>query len=80
MVVVCQQREPGVPKKCVEKLVFALAKPKILELTLLMASYINHWSPVSGQTPPSSTQQQQWDGESRHFPCMTYTTKSPTLL
>uniref|UniRef100_A0A8C5AN99 Pleckstrin homology domain containing, family H (with MyTH4 domain) member 1 n=1 Tax=Gadus morhua TaxID=8049 RepID=A0A8C5AN99_GADMO len=77
MAVVSQQREPGAPKKSVEKLVFSLAKPKILELTLLMASYINHWSP--GGPPPAPTGP-QWDGDSRHFPCMTYTTKSPTLL
>lgn len=29
MVVVSQQREPGVGKKSVEKLVFAMAKPKV---------------------------------------------------
>uniref|UniRef100_A0A3Q2Q4X7 Pleckstrin homology domain containing, family H (with MyTH4 domain) member 1 n=1 Tax=Fundulus heteroclitus TaxID=8078 RepID=A0A3Q2Q4X7_FUNHE len=78
MVVTSQQRESGVGKKNVEKLVFAMAKPKILELTLLMASYINHWNP----TVPSSCHQPlgQWDVDSRHFPAMNYTTKGPTLL
>uniref|UniRef100_A0A668ASA8 Pleckstrin homology domain containing, family H (with MyTH4 domain) member 1 n=1 Tax=Myripristis murdjan TaxID=586833 RepID=A0A668ASA8_9TELE len=78
MVVVSQQREPGVGKKSVEKLVFAMAKPKILELTLLMASYINHWTP----SLPSAPHQPQghWDVDSRHFPSMNYTTKGPTLL
>uniref|UniRef100_A0A8C6TDV3 Pleckstrin homology domain containing, family H (with MyTH4 domain) member 1 n=1 Tax=Neogobius melanostomus TaxID=47308 RepID=A0A8C6TDV3_9GOBI len=50
MLVTTQQKEPGVGKKSVEKLVFTMAKPKILELTLLMASYINHCSP--GCLPP----------------------------
>ncbi|KAM4625731.1 pleckstrin homology domain-containing family H member 1 [Polymixia lowei] len=78
MVVVSQQREPGGGKKSVEKLVFAMAKPKILELTLLMASYINHWTP----SLPSAPLQPQgpWDVDSRHFPSMNYTTKGPTLL
>lgn len=78
MVVTSQQREPGVGKKSVEKLVFVMAKPKILELTLLMASYINHWTPG----PPSAAQQPlgHWDVDSRHFPAMNYTTKGPTLL
>ncbi|XP_037603114.1 pleckstrin homology domain-containing family H member 1 [Sebastes umbrosus] len=78
MVVTSQQREPGVGKKSVEKLVFAMAKPKILELTLLMASYINHWPPG----PPSASHQPlgHWDVDSRHFPAMNYTTKGPTLL
>ncbi|XP_042245105.1 pleckstrin homology domain-containing family H member 1 isoform X2 [Thunnus maccoyii] len=78
MVVTSQQREPGVGKKSVEKLVFAMAKPKILELTLLMASYINHWNP----SLPSASHQPHghWDVDSRHFPAMNYTTKGPTLL
>uniref|UniRef100_A0A3B5KUX3 Pleckstrin homology domain containing, family H (with MyTH4 domain) member 1 n=1 Tax=Xiphophorus couchianus TaxID=32473 RepID=A0A3B5KUX3_9TELE len=78
MVVTSQQRESGVGKKNVEKLVFAMTKPKILELTLLMASYINHWNP----TVPSASHQPlgHWDVDSRHFPAMNYTTKGPTLL
>ncbi|KAM3595488.1 uncharacterized protein V6R79_024288 [Siganus canaliculatus] len=78
MVVTSQQREPGAGKKSVEKLVFAMAKPKILELTLLMASYMNHWNP----SLPSASHQPlgHWDVDSRHFPAMNYTTKGPTLL
>ena len=66
------------------------SRPQILELTLLMASYINHWTP---SLPSSATQQQGssssagpcgdnklWDVDSRHFPSMNYTTKGPTLL
>ncbi|XP_034714442.1 pleckstrin homology domain-containing family H member 1 [Etheostoma cragini] len=78
MVVTSQQREPGVAKRSAEKVVFVMAKPKILELTLLMASYINHWNPI---LPPASHQPVgQWDVDSKHFPAMNYTTKGPTLL
>uniref|UniRef100_A0A3B3VBW6 Pleckstrin homology domain containing, family H (with MyTH4 domain) member 1 n=1 Tax=Poecilia latipinna TaxID=48699 RepID=A0A3B3VBW6_9TELE len=78
MVVTSQQRESGVGKKNLEKLVFAMTKPKILELTLLMASYINHWNPAV----PSASHQPlgHCDVDSRHFPAMDYTTKGPTLL
>ena len=38
MVVVSQQGEPGVPKKSVEKLVFALAKPKVSGCSAPVAS------------------------------------------
>uniref|UniRef100_A0A3Q0S8F5 Pleckstrin homology domain containing, family H (with MyTH4 domain) member 1 n=1 Tax=Amphilophus citrinellus TaxID=61819 RepID=A0A3Q0S8F5_AMPCI len=78
MVVTSQQKEVGAGKKSVEKLVFAMPKPKILELTLLMASYINHWNP----SLPSASHQplSHWDADSRHFPTMNYTTKGPTLL
>ena len=51
---------------------------QILELTLLMASYINHWN----SNLPSTAHQPlgHWDVDSRHFPAMNYTTKGPTLL
>uniref|UniRef100_A0A8C6VVG2 Pleckstrin homology domain containing, family H (with MyTH4 domain) member 1 n=1 Tax=Nothobranchius furzeri TaxID=105023 RepID=A0A8C6VVG2_NOTFU len=78
MVVTSQQRESGVGKKRVEKLVFAMTKPKILELTLLMASYINHWNPSLPCASPQPLT--HWDVDSRHFPSMSYTTKGPTLL
>uniref|UniRef100_A0A3Q4B980 Uncharacterized protein n=1 Tax=Mola mola TaxID=94237 RepID=A0A3Q4B980_MOLML len=78
MVVMSQQKEPGVGKKSVEKLVFAMAKPKILELTLLMASYMNHWNP--GLPPASHKPLGHWDEDGRHFPAMNYSTKGPTLL
>ncbi|KAM6961216.1 pleckstrin homology domain-containing family H member 1 [Aplochiton taeniatus] len=90
MLVVSHQREPGVGTKSVEKLVFAMAKPKIFELTLLMASYINHWTPspplgphlppAPQQQPPPPGDKNLWGVDSRHFPSMTYTTKGPTLL
>lgn len=78
MVVTTQQKEPEVGKKSVEKLVFSMSKPKILELTLLMASYINHWTPGVPSAPHQP--HGHWDTDSRHFPSMNYTTKGPTLL
>ncbi|KAJ8289151.1 hypothetical protein COCON_G00018100 [Conger conger] len=90
MVVVSQMRDQGLGKRTVDKLVFSMAKPKILELTLLMASYINYWaSPLSPCGPQPSGpcaplrgrgDRKLWDIDSRHFPSMTRTTKGPTLL
>lgn len=51
--------------------------PQILDLTLLMASYINHCTP---SPPPASQQPGLWDADGGHFPAMSYTTKGPTLL
>lgn len=51
---------------------------QILELTLLMASYINHWNPSLPSAPAQPLG--HWDVDSRHFPAMNYTTKGPTLL
>ncbi|XP_061700231.1 pleckstrin homology domain-containing family H member 1 isoform X2 [Syngnathoides biaculeatus] len=68
VLVTSQQKEPGGGKASAEKLLFAMAKPKILELTLLTASYMNHW------TPPSAPKS-QWDADARHFPAMNYTTE-----
>uniref|UniRef100_A0A3P9GZ22 Pleckstrin homology domain containing, family H (with MyTH4 domain) member 1 n=1 Tax=Oryzias latipes TaxID=8090 RepID=A0A3P9GZ22_ORYLA len=74
MVVTTQRREPGGGKKIAEKLIFAMPKPKVLELTLLMASYINH---LNLSAPPTSHQPlSQWDGDSRLFS----STNGPTLL
>lgn len=57
----------------------ALIRPQILELTLLMADYMNHWNP--GVSPASHKPGgQHWDMDGRHFPAMNYTTKGPTLL
>lgn len=56
----------------------ALIWPQILELTLLMANYMNHCSP--GVPPASHGLGGQWDVDSRHFPTMNYSTKGPTLL
>ncbi|XP_036398423.1 pleckstrin homology domain-containing family H member 1 [Megalops cyprinoides] len=90
MVVVSQTKEQGLGKRTVDKLVFSMAKPKILELTLLMASYINYWAstvpPCGTQSPSPCTpvrargDRKLWDIDSRHFPSMTRTTKGPTLL
>ncbi|XP_077096211.1 pleckstrin homology domain-containing family H member 1 isoform X2 [Siphateles boraxobius] len=88
MLVISQIKDQGLGKKTVDKLLFALAKPKILELTLLMASYINYWTsslPGAGNQTQGSVLGPQgdrklWDIDSRHFPSMTYTTKGPTLL
>ncbi|XP_073720906.1 pleckstrin homology domain-containing family H member 1-like [Misgurnus anguillicaudatus] len=88
IVVVSQVKDQASGKKTVEKLSFTMATPKILELTLLMASYINYWTSslpgASNQTQGSALGPQgdrrMWDIDSRHFPSMTYTTKGPTLL
>ncbi|KAK7142063.1 hypothetical protein R3I94_011682 [Phoxinus phoxinus] len=88
MLVISQIKDQALGKKTVDKLLFALAKPKILELTLLMASYINYWTsslPGAGNQTQGSVLGPQrdrklWDIDSRHFPSMTYTTKGPTLL
>lgn len=65
---------------CLDSLLWpvCLCFSQILELTLLMASYMNHWNP---SVPPAAHQPPgHWDGDSRHFPAMNYTTKGPTLL
>uniref|UniRef100_A0A8C1ZW18 Pleckstrin homology domain containing, family H (with MyTH4 domain) member 1 n=1 Tax=Cyprinus carpio TaxID=7962 RepID=A0A8C1ZW18_CYPCA len=88
MLVVSQIKDQALAKKTVDKLLFAMARPKILELTLLMASYINYWTsnlPGAGNQTQGSVLGPQgdrklWDIDSRHFPSMTYTTKGPTLL
>ncbi|XP_077587321.1 pleckstrin homology domain-containing family H member 1 [Stigmatopora nigra] len=68
----------GGGKKGVEKLLFAMAKPKILQLTLLMASYVNHCA----ATPPEAQRQLRAlrDTDACTFPTMNYSTKVPTLL
>ncbi|KAL2098921.1 hypothetical protein ACEWY4_005401 [Coilia grayii] len=91
MVVVSQTKDQAQGKKTVDKFIFAMGKPKIVELTLLMASYINYWS----LAPPTATScvtsvpgcpmvprsdRKLWNIDSRHFPAMTYNTKGPTLL
>ncbi|XP_031436629.1 pleckstrin homology domain-containing family H member 1 [Clupea harengus] len=90
MVVVSQTKDQAQAKKTVDKFIFAMSKPKILELTLLMASYINYWSsaPPSTSSPASApgvslgprSDRKLWNMDSRHFPAMTYNTKGPTLL
>ncbi|XP_067311508.1 pleckstrin homology domain-containing family H member 1 [Pseudorasbora parva] len=88
LLVISQIKDQALGKKTVDKLLFAMTKPKILELTLLMASYINYWTsslPGAGNQAQGSVLGPQgdrklWDIDSRHFPSMTYTTKGPTLL
>ncbi|MGH0154995.1 UNVERIFIED_CONTAM: hypothetical protein FKN15_032577 [Acipenser sinensis] len=90
MIVVSQPKDRSSGKRTVEKLVFAMAKPKILEVTLLIASYINYWtnnllsscphSPNPGSHLGTMSEKKLWDIDSRHFPSMTRTTKGPTLL
>ncbi|XP_056624582.1 pleckstrin homology domain-containing family H member 1 isoform X2 [Triplophysa dalaica] len=88
MVVVSQIKDQALGKKTVDKLLFTMAKPKILEMTLLLASYINYWTSslpgASNQSQGSALGPQEdrrlWDIDSKHFPSMTYTTKGPTLL
>ncbi|KAF6715316.1 Pleckstrin homology domain-containing family H member 1 [Oryzias melastigma] len=74
MVVTTQRAEPGGGKKIAEKLVFAMPKPKVLELTLLMASYINQVNLSASPAPHQPLS--QWEGEGRLFS----TTNGPTLL
>ncbi|MBN3278984.1 PKHH1 protein, partial [Polyodon spathula] len=89
MIVVSQPKDTSSGKRTVEKLVFAMAKPKILEITLLIASYINYWTNNLLSSCPHSPSpgshlgtmsEKLWDIDSRHFPSMTRTTKGPTLL
>ncbi|XP_025940343.1 pleckstrin homology domain-containing family H member 1 [Apteryx rowi] len=86
MIVVSQMKERSSGKHSTEKLLFTMAVPKIVEATLLIASYINYRSTTS---LPSSTQPSQsktpanklWETESRcFFPSMPQSTKGPTLL
>ncbi|XP_077477828.1 pleckstrin homology domain-containing family H member 1 isoform X2 [Stigmatopora argus] len=68
----------GGGKKGVEKLLFAMAKPKILQLTLLMASYVNHCA----ATLPEAHHQPRTlrDTDACPFTTMNYSTKVPTLV
>ncbi|XP_074845713.1 pleckstrin homology domain-containing family H member 2 isoform X1 [Carettochelys insculpta] len=71
-----------------EKLLFAMAKPKILEITLLIASYINHFHQQKGATNhlstpgPLATQTGQKNKEMGSQPLFSNSrpTKGPTLL
>uniref|UniRef100_A0A8C8RQS6 Pleckstrin homology domain-containing family H member 2 n=1 Tax=Pelusios castaneus TaxID=367368 RepID=A0A8C8RQS6_9SAUR len=71
-----------------EKLLFALAKPKILEITLLIASYINHFHQQKGAAHHLSapallspqTGQKTKEMGSQPFLSNSRPTKGPTLL
>ncbi|KAJ1103873.1 hypothetical protein NDU88_001294 [Pleurodeles waltl] len=89
--IVVGQTNDSLGKKTIEKLLFALEKPKIVEATLLIASYINYYatqllflSPHSqcAASPLSTTSiKKLWEIESRYFlPSTARTTKGPTLL
>ncbi|XP_066550229.1 pleckstrin homology domain-containing family H member 1 isoform X2 [Amia ocellicauda] len=90
MIVVSHPKDRSSGKRTLEKLVFAMSKPKILEITLLIASYINYWtsnllsscphSPTPCSPHGTKAEKKLWDIDSRHFPSMTRTTKGPTLL
>ncbi|XP_048804067.1 pleckstrin homology domain-containing family H member 1 isoform X2 [Lagopus muta] len=86
MIVVNQIKERSSGKNSTEKLLFTMAIPKIVEATLLIATYINSrlTTPLlpsaqpSRSTPPAS---RLWETESRcFFPSMPRSTKGPTLL
>ncbi|XP_067895724.1 pleckstrin homology domain-containing family H member 1 isoform X2 [Heterodontus francisci] len=85
MIVVSKAKDGNPVKTTIDKLVFAMAKPKILELTLILASYINYSSchplPISSNSPPATfSGKKLWEIDSKHFPTMTRTTQGPTLL
>ncbi|XP_048455901.1 pleckstrin homology domain-containing family H member 1 [Rhincodon typus] len=85
MIVVSKAKDGNPVKTTVEKLVFAMVKPKILELTLILASYINHsncHSSLTSPNPPPAnlSGKKLWEIDSKHFPSMTRTTQGPTLL
>ncbi|GCB80032.1 hypothetical protein scyTo_0016087 [Scyliorhinus torazame] len=85
MIVVSKAKDGNPTKTTIEKLIFAMAKPKILELTLILASYINysscHSSPIPPNPPPTTfSGKKLWEIDSKHFPTMTRTTQGPTLL
>nr|XP_009482683.1 PREDICTED: pleckstrin homology domain-containing family H member 1 [Pelecanus crispus] len=86
MIVVSQMKERSSGKNSTEKLLFAMAIPKIVEATLLIASYINYRSTPSllSCTQPSRSKtpaNKLWETESRcFFPSMPRSTKGPTLL
>uniref|UniRef100_A0A663E1Z1 Pleckstrin homology, MyTH4 and FERM domain containing H1 n=1 Tax=Aquila chrysaetos chrysaetos TaxID=223781 RepID=A0A663E1Z1_AQUCH len=86
MIVVSQMKERSSGKNSTEKLLFTMAIPKIVEATLLIASYINYRStpPLLSSTQPSRSKtpaNKLWETESRcFFPSVPRSTKGPTLL
>ncbi|NXS54837.1 PKHH1 protein, partial [Brachypteracias leptosomus] len=86
MIVVGQMKERSSGKNSTEKLLFTMAIPKIVEATLLIASYINYRSTPSLLPPPQPSPSKApadklWQTESRcFFPAMPRSTKGPTLL
>uniref|UniRef100_A0A672V5V1 Pleckstrin homology, MyTH4 and FERM domain containing H1 n=1 Tax=Strigops habroptila TaxID=2489341 RepID=A0A672V5V1_STRHB len=86
MIVVSQMKERSSGKNSTEKLLFTMAIPKIVEATLLIASYINCCSSPSllSSTQPSRSKtpaNKLWETENRCLlPSMPRSTKGPTLL
>ncbi|XP_027749857.1 pleckstrin homology domain-containing family H member 1 isoform X2 [Empidonax traillii] len=86
MIVVSQMKEKSSGKNSTEKLLFTMAVPKIVEATLLIASYINYRSSPSllSSTQPSQSKtpaKKLWETENRCFsPSVPRSTKGPTLL
>ncbi|NXR26524.1 PKHH1 protein, partial [Cinclus mexicanus] len=86
MIVVSQMKERSSGKNSTEKLLFTMAVPKIVEATLLIASYINYRSTPSllSSTQPSlskTSAKKPWETENRCFlPSVSRSTKGPTLL
>ncbi|NWH34142.1 PKHH1 protein, partial [Chloropsis hardwickii] len=86
MIVVSKMKERSSGKNSTEKLLFTMAIPKIVEATLLIASYINYRSTPSllSSTQPSRSKapaKKPWETENRcFFPSVPRSTKGPTLL
>ncbi|XP_062973619.1 pleckstrin homology domain-containing family H member 1 isoform X2 [Elgaria multicarinata webbii] len=88
MVVISQVKDRCSGKASPEKLLFTMAAVKIVEVTLLIASYINccsvtpHLPPASSNSPWSTSPSKKlMELESRSFfPPLHRTTKAPTLL
>ncbi|NWZ35865.1 PKHH1 protein, partial [Brachypodius atriceps] len=86
MIVVSKMKERSSGKNSTEKLLFTMAIPKIVEATLLIASYINYHSSPSllASTQPSRSRtpaKKPWETEKRcFFPSVPQSTKGPTLL
>ncbi|NXB72883.1 PKHH1 protein, partial [Donacobius atricapilla] len=86
MIVVSQMKERSSGKNSTEKLLFIMAIPKIVEATLLIASYINYHSSPSllSSTQPSRSRtpgKKPWETENWcFFPSMPQSSKGPTLL
>ncbi|KAM7163669.1 pleckstrin homology domain-containing family H member 1 isoform 8-T8 [Macrochelys suwanniensis] len=92
MIVVSQGKDRSSGKNSTEKLLFTMAAPKIVEVTLLIASYINYCAltPLLSPAPPSlsiisplstTPTKKLWETQSQCFLLsMPRTTKGPTLL
>uniref|UniRef100_A0A8C8R9A0 Pleckstrin homology, MyTH4 and FERM domain containing H1 n=1 Tax=Pelusios castaneus TaxID=367368 RepID=A0A8C8R9A0_9SAUR len=86
MIVVSQVKDMSSGKNSTEKLLFTMAAPKIVEVTLLIASYINYCAltplPSPAAPPLSATPPKKlWETQRQcFFPSVPRTTKGPTLL